>query len=55
MQMAADVKDWDVTKKVAKLKALTKGANTPFVFPEELEKSAPQRPRRGSGHAARSR
>ena len=55
MQMAADVKDLDATEKIAKFKALTKGAKASFKFPKALEKSAPQRPRRGSRCAARSR
>ena len=55
MQMAADAKDLDVTEKIAKFKALTAGAKTDFVFPSAVEKSAPRRPYRGSGRAARSR
>ena len=51
MQMAKEIKDWDVAKKIDQLKALTTGGETTFVF----EKSAPQRPCRGSGRAAGSR
>ena len=51
VQMCKTAKDQDVGSKIAALKAITKGAQTPFSF----EDGAPEQPRRCTSRGARSR
>ena len=49
-KMSKDTKDWDMAKKMSKLKAMTQGAKDTFMFKEREAEPPPRRPprRRGS-------
>ena len=54
MQKDAKEKGWDAATRMAKLKEITKGAKTSFVFKEDAAEQPRHRPHRGS-RSARSR
>ena len=54
MQKDAKAEGWDAATKMAKLKVITKGAKTSFVFKEDAAEQPRRRPHRGS-RSARSR
>ena len=51
IKLSVETKGWDMDRKVAKLKEITKGATTPFVFDE----GAAEQPRRRAARGRRSR
>ena len=46
LKMAMETRDWDVAKKISKLKEITKGTTSAFSFEERAAKQPRDRPRR---------